>query len=270
MKEADYKAATIDWLISKGYLDKDAVLINELPVDNFSRRADLVVANGKLHAFEIKSDADSLSRLEGQIETYTDFFDKVTLVCSPKFTQKAIDTLPKIVEILELNKDSDGETSLKVKRRGRIDRVENPNKFLSFVEKKYLVSALKQKKLACQSCETRNSLQNKISKLPKSYWRKLVLDYLKTKYRQTHDSFMTNKKACTDASDLLHLSPQRLQEQAESVPNASGHSDVWEMARECLRNEVVQGVDISENMNRFGFVTSKPVRVIPRSLKQAT
>ncbi|MEZ9561507.1 sce7726 family protein [Vibrio splendidus] len=269
MKEADYKVATIDWLISKGYLEKDAVLINELPVDNFNRRADLVVANGKLHAFEIKSDVDSLTRLHGQIETYLAFFDKVTLVCSPKFTKKAIETLPDSVEILELTIGSREEVSLKVKRRGRIEKVQSAGDFLSFVDKKYLVSALKSQNLACQVSEARNSLNEKVSRLPKSYWRNLVLDYLKNKYRFTCQSFLANKHDITDTSDLKFLSPQKSQVNFD-IAGGSTVDKVWETKRGCSQDLMESGIDISESMNRFGFVTSTPVKVIPRVLKQAT
>lgn len=61
-----------------------AVFLSELVVDGFSRRADVVVANGRLSAFEIKSSADRLSRLEGQIQSYKQNFEEITIVCSVK------------------------------------------------------------------------------------------------------------------------------------------------------------------------------------------
>jgi len=270
MKEADYKVATIDWLISKGHLNQDAVLINELPVDNFNRRADLVVANGKLHAFEIKSDADSLIRLKGQIETYLAFFDKVTLVCSPKFTEKAIDMLPSVVEVLELATDTHGDVSLKVKRRGRTEKVDTASNFLSFVDKRHLVSSLKSKNLACQFSETRSMLSEKLSRLPKSYWRNLVLDYLKNKYRPTCESFLVNKHDVTEVSDLTYLSPQKRHAESIEIRTAQIRDEVWEISGDASKALSETGVDISESMNRFGFVTSTPIKVIPRVVKQAT
>lgn len=48
----------------------------ELPIANFSRRIDLVMANGSLSGFEIKSEQDSLKRLGGQLETYMQYFEK--------------------------------------------------------------------------------------------------------------------------------------------------------------------------------------------------
>jgi len=97
LNEGDIKAAVIDRLFASAALS-DAVLINEMVIANWSRRADLVVANGKLHAFEIKSDFDSLRRLQGQVETYLSRFDKVTVVCTPKFAQLVRDCTESRVE----------------------------------------------------------------------------------------------------------------------------------------------------------------------------
>lgn len=53
-------------------------------VDEFARRADLVVAGTKLVAFEIKSDRDKLDRLEGQLKSYIQFFEQVIVVCAER------------------------------------------------------------------------------------------------------------------------------------------------------------------------------------------
>lgn len=92
--EARLKAAVIDRLMSSSHVDDDAVLISEMTVANWSRRADLVLANGNLWAFEIKSEADSLSRLAGQIQTFRTHFEKLTLVVASRFENKVLRTLP--------------------------------------------------------------------------------------------------------------------------------------------------------------------------------
>lgn len=92
--EARLKAAVIDRLMSSPHVDDDAVLISEMTVANWSRRADLVLANGNLWAFEIKSEADSLSRLAGQVQTFRTHFEKLTLVVASRFENKVLHTLP--------------------------------------------------------------------------------------------------------------------------------------------------------------------------------
>lgn len=54
--------------------------------------ADILVANGDVHIYEIKSKADSLIRLEKQINDYKRFAHKVTVVADEKFISK-LDTL---------------------------------------------------------------------------------------------------------------------------------------------------------------------------------
>lgn len=75
LREQEVKIALINWLYINGHLN-DATIINEMVVANWARRADLAVANGNLHAFEIKSDFDSLKRLEGQLSTFSSRFEQ--------------------------------------------------------------------------------------------------------------------------------------------------------------------------------------------------
>ena len=83
MTEAQIRKALIDRLIASSSGGETA-FISELFVDSFSRRADLVMANGKLSVFEIKSERDNLDRLKGQISSYKNFFEEVTVVCAPR------------------------------------------------------------------------------------------------------------------------------------------------------------------------------------------
>ncbi len=50
--------------------------------------ADMLVVNGDIHIYEIKSKNDSLSRLEHQLLRYKQCANKVTLVVDEKFVQK--------------------------------------------------------------------------------------------------------------------------------------------------------------------------------------
>lgn len=87
--EAKLKAAVVDRLFSSGVLDENAVLVTELTVDNWAHRTDLVLANGRLWGFELKSERDSLTRLPAQIEAFSKHFEKFVLVVDEKFESKA-------------------------------------------------------------------------------------------------------------------------------------------------------------------------------------
>ncbi|WP_447905152.1 sce7726 family protein [Stenotrophomonas sepilia] len=68
-------------------------LIEELRLHGGEVRADLVLVE-QMHCFEIKSEADSLSRLINQGSRYGWVFDRVTLVMAPCHVAKAMELLP--------------------------------------------------------------------------------------------------------------------------------------------------------------------------------
>lgn len=83
MTELQIRNAIISTLMQSSTWS-NSTFIPEMFVDEFARRADLVVAGSKLVAFEIKSDRDRLDRLEGQLLSYTRFFEQVTVVCAER------------------------------------------------------------------------------------------------------------------------------------------------------------------------------------------
>lgn len=92
--EAYVKAAVIERLIGTGAVNGDAVLISEMAVGDWTRRADIVLANGKLVGFEIKSEADSLSRLQGQLSAFSSIFELFYVVAAARFTDRAEQMIP--------------------------------------------------------------------------------------------------------------------------------------------------------------------------------
>ncbi|MDC5230955.1 sce7726 family protein, partial [Acinetobacter baumannii] len=69
MNEKQIRNCLIKHLSTKHDL-KTTAFISELFINNFTCRADLVMANGQLSVFEIKSKFDTLDRLPTQIKNY--------------------------------------------------------------------------------------------------------------------------------------------------------------------------------------------------------
>ncbi|MGE0750378.1 MAG: sce7726 family protein [Variibacter sp.] len=92
--ETRLKAAVIDRLFEASHVDSDSVLVSEMVVDNWSRRADLVLANGKLWAFEIKSESDKLARLPGQLASFAYHFEKFVVVVAARFEEPVRKMIP--------------------------------------------------------------------------------------------------------------------------------------------------------------------------------
>lgn len=87
--EAAIKAAFINQVLLTG---KSHVTIFEFPVD--TSRADLCKVNGCSAAFEIKTDLDSLHRLDRQLGDYSRIFEYVYLICSKERLDAIASGLP--------------------------------------------------------------------------------------------------------------------------------------------------------------------------------
>lgn len=71
----------------------DARVLHELPLSD-STRADVVAIGPRIEGFEIKSDRDSLRRLEHQVEAYEAVCDRVWLVTTERHFAAALARLP--------------------------------------------------------------------------------------------------------------------------------------------------------------------------------
>ncbi|VVA47758.1 hypothetical protein SERVES_01475 [Serratia ficaria] len=211
LREQDVKIAFIDWLYKKGLLD-DATIINEMVVANWSRRADLAVANGHLQAFEIKSDFDSLKRLDGQLEIFTSRFEKVTVVCAPRFTYEVKKKVTPEVGVIEYFHDSKG-IQFKIVQRGRTSPIANKKIYISFLLKKELQSLLVENNIKFFSESGRSVLEKIAENISLSKIRLFVLSAIKKRYKETSDNYLQklndNNMISTDDLSLLSKSKQK-------------------------------------------------------------
>jgi len=94
MRDSDVRAAVTGWLRGKHAGDPNTRIVEEMGVWNGSVRIDVAVINGELHGFELKSDRDTLERLEVQAAIYSQVFDRVTLVAGKRHVEKAMAKVP--------------------------------------------------------------------------------------------------------------------------------------------------------------------------------
>lgn len=93
MNEAQVRELLIEYLKKKHPKEQEIAFIKELFINDFGQRADLVMANGKLSSFEIKSELDNLNRLPQQIESYLNHFEEITVVCSEKHKEGVLEMI---------------------------------------------------------------------------------------------------------------------------------------------------------------------------------
>ncbi len=84
-----YKNTILNNLILRKYSLKNTVVLNEFRIGNSI--ADLVLLNGEVKVFEIKTDLDGLEKLDKQITDYLKFANKIYIVVSQKNVQKLLE-----------------------------------------------------------------------------------------------------------------------------------------------------------------------------------
>lgn len=122
-------------------------ILEELPLGRLRVRADVVkVSDNALVGYEIKSDADSLVRLGGQVKGYDAIFDLSFLVTTEKYFLKAAQIIPPHWGIL-VSYDVNGDITIVEHRPARThDRVRD-NRRLEFLWREDLLRILHEKKL---------------------------------------------------------------------------------------------------------------------------
>lgn len=167
----------------------------ELPIANFSRRIDLVMANGSLSGFEIKSGLDTLNRLDGQLETYSQYFENITVVCATKHLRSVMDIVSSNVGVLEFN----GESFIS-HREPLTSELEKQKwiSFLNVIGLKALLKAHQQKVSGLKS-----ELITKAMALSYDDIRLFVLDYLKQQFPLIEQHRQARKSDIEKTCDLI-------------------------------------------------------------------
>lgn len=130
--DADIRRALRSNLLDKHVDQTDTVIFEELGVCRGRVRADLVVVNGALHGYEIKSDRDGLRRLEVQVAYYGKVLDRATLVVGERHLSGSLDLLPPWWGVLCVSQGAK-EPRFKTVRRGRKNPQRDPRSLAEFL-----------------------------------------------------------------------------------------------------------------------------------------
>lgn len=91
-----------------GKASSGALVLDELALSHGASRADVVVIDEGLSAYEIKGDFDTLKRLPKQVEFYSRVFDYVTLIVGEALIDKAVEVIPDWWGVVLAQQDSGG------------------------------------------------------------------------------------------------------------------------------------------------------------------
>ncbi|WP_209328300.1 sce7726 family protein [Pseudoalteromonas sp. PA2MD11] len=94
-----YKNAIANKILLGRHSINTAAMLSEFRIAN--SKADAVILNGTSHIYEIKTELDSLERLEQQISDYLKFAEFVSVVADGKHISKLENFLPEYVGLIE-------------------------------------------------------------------------------------------------------------------------------------------------------------------------
>ncbi len=187
------KTILIDYLLKNYNIE---FIASEVPYLFGYRRADLVaMINNNMVAFEVKSELDSLVKLEVQIKDYVDVFNKVYVVLAKKFEKYAvISKLSKKVGIIYIYKNGE----IIIHRKAKEQKILNPQKLVYFFRKDEMNKI--------NNIDTRLSLRKTRDIFLKINSTKKIIEYsknsLRSKYLKPFNTFVAEKGEYTIAEDL--------------------------------------------------------------------
>lgn len=92
--DASIRTPLLSWLRQQHPDHLTAKMLEEFKMPRPSARIDVALVNGEMAGFEIKSDRDTLNRLTVQIPAFSKFFDRVSLVTTPRHLKDAKSKIP--------------------------------------------------------------------------------------------------------------------------------------------------------------------------------
>ncbi len=103
--------------LRRHHATRSTLVVDELGLKHGKCRADIAVINGHLIGYEIKSDDDSLDRLNGQIQIYGAVFDRASLVVGERHLKDAQRIVPKWWGVLAAREGQRGAVHFETVRK---------------------------------------------------------------------------------------------------------------------------------------------------------
>jgi hypothetical protein len=130
LRDSDIRVRLADWILERHAAEPDTKILHELQIPRPSARVDLAVVNGRLTGFEIKSDCDSSARLGRQAMSFSQVFERMTLVTTSRHACSLPSKVPEWWEVVVFDRHK-----FHVRRRGRQNKNVDEVKLLHLLTK---------------------------------------------------------------------------------------------------------------------------------------
>lgn len=194
------KVDIINWICNGnlGFDMTEGAIANEPLYGPRMRRVDLLLISASgLHALEIKSEKDSLSRLSEQVSEYTQTFDKTSVVLTKNHLQSAKSILPRNVGIILIEDNNIIEM--------------RPANYIKRLNKKYLATLLPKSVLLqllgaqYKKYDTFQIREIVAQRVPLLKLKTLVIKELKRKYRHLFQYYLWDTQNGSTIDDTCML-----------------------------------------------------------------
>lgn len=196
MSEGDLRLALARMLVEENRT-KNPILAIEARYGFGDRRADFVMLDDFTHAFEIKSDIDTLTRLDEQISEYVLTFDFVSIVTTELHLSKVRSIIPKKVGILVAR-----DHELKKVRKAQQNKRLSKHHLVASISMETLSLGLPnhQRRVSRQELEAFCLKSGSLDEL-----RQLFLVELRNRFGETSGQFLEETDSDIQEEDLLML-----------------------------------------------------------------
>ena len=198
----DLKVAFIDYILE--HFGQDVIIGHEMMYGSNERFADLVfLYKGYTYAVEVKSDSDSLNRINDQLDAYQKLFNYVIVVCGQKYKQHLKSNLP------------DGVGLFEVANERIVRRIKRPRRITSKLDKQEMILSIRASYLAQKADfpvarKSAFSIREQYCKKRTSYIQEILYDYWYAKLRPAYETFLSNRGVQTLPNDLANFSTLRV------------------------------------------------------------
>ena len=175
----------------------DVVIGNEVMYGTSGKVADLILLyNGNTYAIEIKSDADSLSRIDGQLLEYRKQFNYVIVVCGPKYADILARSLPNGIGLCKILEDETVMDLRRPKKNTKLDKAE----MLFSVKTSYLMKMADFPTAGKNADEIRTYFEKKRI----SCVQKILYDYWLIKMKPIFELFISDREDLNHNEETLN------------------------------------------------------------------
>ncbi len=171
-------------ILRRQHAHKDTLVIDELGLNHGKCRADIAVVNGRFVGYEIKSNNDSLRRLEEQVKSYSAVFDRVSIIAGNRYINCIQDYIPEWWGVIVSAKGPRGAVNFDLIRKAQTNKNIDPISIAKLLWRNEAEEILMQKKMP-----------SKILRQPRAILYECLVDVLNTcELRKIVRKYLKNRR----------------------------------------------------------------------------